>query len=396
MSVKEARQEATVFNEGMASAADHFHLDMVTTVDQLKNQIHYNPQRFAQMIHELGGVGTAQRLLLGPSTSDGFTKLWEHGLLPLSVEAHVLLPWYSDLFTPEERASARYRLEAHGFDLEDFLASARPPAWASETEAPIDELESASAVPSVDSVDLTLQPAHTIHSSRKDPSPGLQAAEELDGMSLEELAGYLRRYEQATSYDISVSRLMDKTAGPADLTNAEHRDALIEWLRQWGCRHLARADHARTSEALFNWYSEFQGVLPDQTTSLLNLSRDELTLSAIAFDQLSQWPAASRRRAKGVSEVRVGPTAAAKTLWAIRPNTFAPWDDPIRDALGFSFNDSAYRSYMEQVARHLRGFIERFSVSLNDLPKAVGRPDSSPPKLVDEYYWARITRNLSP
>jgi hypothetical protein len=381
----------------MSSAADHFHLDMVTTVDQLKNQIHYSAQRFAQMLHELGGVGAAQRLLLGPSTSDGFTKLWEHGLLPLSVEAHVLLPWYSDLFTPEERANARYRLEAHGFDVEVFLESARSPAWASGMEPPIGEPGPSSlAEPSVDELDLTLQPPPTVHSSTKDPSPGLQAAEELDAMNLEELAGYLRRYEQATAYDVSVSRLKKKTSGPADLTNPEHRDALIEWLRQWGCRHLAKADHARTSEALSAWYSEFQVALPEQTTSLLDLTRDELTQSAIAFDQLSQWPAASRRRAKGLSEVRVGPTAAAKTLWAIRPNAFAPWDEPIRDALGFSFNDSAYRSYMEQVARHLRGFIERFSVSLDDLPQAVGRPDSSAPKLVDEYYWARITRNLSP
>lgn len=380
----------------MATAADYFHRDMVSTVDELKQQIHYNAQRFAQMLHELGGVEAAKRLLLGPTTSDGFTKLWEHGLLALSVEAHVLLPWYEGLFTPEERASARYRLEAHGFDVEAFLASARLPEWLLEIEMPSDAAGSSAADPSMDSVDLTLHPGPTVHSSSKDPSLGLQAAEELDAMSLEELAGYLRGYEQATSYDVSVTRLKEKTAGTADMANLEHRDALIEWLRQWGCRHLARADHARTSEALFDWYSEFHEVIPDERTSLLDLSRDELTHSAIAFDQLSQWPAASRRRAKGVSEVRFGPTAAAKTLWAIRPNAFAPWDDPIRDALGYSFNDSAYRSYMEQVARHLSGFVERFSIPLADLPPALGRPDSSPPKLVDEYYWARITRNLSP
>ena len=379
----------------MATAADYFHRDMVSTVDELKHRIHYNAQRFAQMLHELGGVEAAKRLLLGPTTSDGFTKLWEHGLLALSVEAHVLLPWYEGLFTPEERANARYRLEAHGLDVEAFLASARLPEWVHEVETP-SEAGSLVADPSVDSVDLTLQPPPAVHSSRKDPSLGLQAAEELDAMSLEELAGYLRRYEQATSYDVSVTRLKAKTGGTADVAILKHRDALIEWLRQWGCRHLARADHARTSDALSEWYSEFHEVIPDEKTSLLDLSRDELTQSAIAFDQLSQWPAASRRRAKGVSEVRFGPTAAAKTLWAIRPNAFAPWDDPIRDALGFSFNDSAYRSYMEQVARHLRGFVERFSIPLDDLPPAVGRPDSSPPKLVDEYYWARITRNLSP
>lgn len=48
---------------------------MNSTVEQLKQQIRYNPHRFAQMLHELGGVGAAKRLLVGPTTSDGFTTL---------------------------------------------------------------------------------------------------------------------------------------------------------------------------------------------------------------------------------------------------------------------------------------------------------------------------------
>ena len=45
----------------------------------------------------------------------GFTRLWELRRLDLTVEAVVLRPEFASLFTPDERAVARQRLDSVGF-----------------------------------------------------------------------------------------------------------------------------------------------------------------------------------------------------------------------------------------------------------------------------------------
>lgn len=113
--------------------ADRFHQDMVSGIDRLKREIDYRPTRFAQMVNEQGGVNAAKRLLASDQYSEGFTTLWEKGRLEWSVEAFVLLPWYRELFTASERATAERRLRDHRFDVERFLreAESNPPEWAS-------------------------------------------------------------------------------------------------------------------------------------------------------------------------------------------------------------------------------------------------------------------------
>jgi hypothetical protein len=117
--------------------AEHkFHEAMVAGSERLKREIGYNPTRFMQMVGEYGGRGAAKRLLRGPDASEGFSKLWQHGKLDLSVEAFVLLPWFAGLFTDGEHDIACRRLEAHNFPVEKFLehATAAPPRWVSDAE----------------------------------------------------------------------------------------------------------------------------------------------------------------------------------------------------------------------------------------------------------------------
>jgi hypothetical protein len=68
-----------------------------------------------------GGAHTARLLLQGSDASDGFTRLWQEGMLAHSVEAAVLKPKYEALFTDAERDVARRRLELHDFDINEFL-----------------------------------------------------------------------------------------------------------------------------------------------------------------------------------------------------------------------------------------------------------------------------------
>jgi hypothetical protein len=118
----------------MTTVADReFHRDMLNGAETLKREIGYNPTRFNQMVAELGGPEAVRRLLSGRDASDGFTTLWENHRLEMSVEAFALLPWYADLFTDEQRATAWRRLAEHGFDVEGFLQSRSEsvPSWSS-------------------------------------------------------------------------------------------------------------------------------------------------------------------------------------------------------------------------------------------------------------------------
>ena len=80
-----------------------------------KKECGYNASRFLQILGTKGGVAAAKQLINKPGGTDGFTTLWEHGRLDLSVEAHVLKLEYAELFTDEERRICRERLEQFGY-----------------------------------------------------------------------------------------------------------------------------------------------------------------------------------------------------------------------------------------------------------------------------------------
>lgn len=80
-----------------------------------KKECGYNASRFLQMLGAKGGLAAAKQLISKPGGTDGFTTLWEHGRLDLSVEAHVLKAEYAELFTDEERRMCRERLEQFGY-----------------------------------------------------------------------------------------------------------------------------------------------------------------------------------------------------------------------------------------------------------------------------------------
>jgi len=71
---------------------------------------------FLQMLEEHGGVETAKRLLAKPDPQEGFSRLWEMGLLHESMEAVI---WdntrFHPLFTPGEIEEVHQRLDALGY-----------------------------------------------------------------------------------------------------------------------------------------------------------------------------------------------------------------------------------------------------------------------------------------
>ncbi len=88
-----------------------FHKDMVNIYFRAKRECHYNAERFFQMVDQRGGLETAKDLISRDEVSEGFTNLYLLGRLDLAMENLVVNPTYSELFTDEEIAKCRERLE---------------------------------------------------------------------------------------------------------------------------------------------------------------------------------------------------------------------------------------------------------------------------------------------
>jgi hypothetical protein len=82
-------------------------------------------------------------------------------------------------------------------------------------------------------------------------------------------------------------------------------------------------------------------------------------------------------------------------LFAIRPQAVPPWDEPMRKAFGWGRVDAVeYATFLAAVRASLIRLAERLHVEPSELPTALDRPLSSPVKIVDEFLWMRITRDL--
>ncbi len=115
----------------MDPVEQHLWDELRAGMQQLKQEIGYNPREFKAMIGEHGPAEACRQLIKSPSPSTGFAKLWEHGKLDMSVEAVAVLPWYTTLFNDEDRQLARHRLLDYKFDVDGFLArrTGSPPRW---------------------------------------------------------------------------------------------------------------------------------------------------------------------------------------------------------------------------------------------------------------------------
>ena len=64
-------------------------------------------------------------------------------------------------------------------------------------------------------------------------------------------------------------------------------------------------------------------------------------------------------------------------------------------ALGHDAGRDGYLAYLKGVRDHIRNLeaeATRFGIVPADIPRSLGRPTSSLPKMIDEYYWITLTR----
>lgn len=210
-------------------------------------------------------------------------------------------------------------------------------------------------------------------------------------MRLFELAYCCRLYAEGTNYDNALARFLEAIGGAVDLHNPDHRDLTLQWLRAWGCRGLRVEDNARSSRALHVWWEDWAEVLPAPDVTLDALNDYALDVASQAYGDLAQRPAARRQHRGGLIPVRFGPTTAAKAMYAVRPNAFLPWDDAIRKELGYREDAGSYRRALVRARDELAEAVQQAHIDPHELPALIGRPESTPPKLIDEHDWVRYT-----
>jgi hypothetical protein len=116
--VVERMENGPTFNEtveGPLANEVQSPLDFTDAMISVYSNVHkatgYRASRFLAFVRTRGGLAVARHLLASPSLSRGFEALKNAGRTDLSVEALVLKPEWSFLFTAEELAIAQGRLD---------------------------------------------------------------------------------------------------------------------------------------------------------------------------------------------------------------------------------------------------------------------------------------------
>jgi hypothetical protein len=215
-------------------------------------------------------------------------------------------------------------------------------------------------------------------------------------MKLGELAFACHVFGLMSDYDSSYKQFLDSTHPIIDLRSDVHLKALLKWLNAWGCRQFAIEYHTLASNEIKEWYSEFNQHLLPLDATILTMTEKEFKLVERAYASLVEKTASYRNLyGERKSLEKVGPTGAAKILFALRPNALIPWDGAMRKEFGFDGSNHSYGEYLRKVRNDLESVsleCKRNGFELKDLPIKLGRLNSSITKLMDEYHWVTITR----
>ncbi|MDO8549467.1 MAG: hypothetical protein Q7S39_04845 [Ignavibacteria bacterium] len=189
------------------------------------------------------------------------------------------------------------------------------------------------------------------------------------------------------------------TRSATDLNIPEHREALINWLNQWGCRQFALDYHKKASKRIFCWYDKYKEQLILEDKMLWELTKDDLKVISKMYDALAKKTASKKKRNNKYLNITIGPTGASKILFALRPNSMIPWDEPIRKMLKLNGDGNSYVEYLIRAKAEADSLFlscKKNDVNPFDIPMIFGRHDASIAQLIGEYFWIVITRECCP
>lgn len=186
--------------------------------------------------------------------------------------------------------------------------------------------------------------------------------------------------------DASWLRLLESTRPGLDLARGEHRTALLRWLNSWGCRirYPREGEPDRYDEQLALWWRQYGATLP--SVGLPELTDDQIDTLAAAFGAL-----AAVQVSAGKATRTLGPTAGAKALYALRPQSVMPWDAAIAQSLHGTRDADAFGRHLRLGRSWAQAVLAEAATTQEALPELVGRPTVSLAKLLDEYLYLELT-----
>ena len=190
--------------------------------------------------------------------------------------------------------------------------------------------------------------------------------------------------------DRSWLRLVEQTAPAVDLSRAQHRALLLRWLNSWGCRirYPRDGEPAPFDDGVAAWWERWGPALP--AAALAALADDDIARLGDAYAGLAEVEVSA-----GPARRTLGPTAAAKALYALRPNAIMPWDAAIAATLHGGRDGPAFAAHQRLGRRWAVAVLAETGIEERRLAALVGRPQISLAKILDEYLYVRVTMSAA-
>ena len=204
-------------------------------------------------------------------------------------------------------------------------------------------------------------------------------------------------FDSLTPYNDSLLNFRTVTGDKLDLTIQKHRDDLMKWLNDWGCRHLSKDQHKIASQSIWDWYQATCSNLFNEKKPLWQLEDQEIDTAADIYGSLKDRTGAWRVHDGRKLEVHIGATAASKILFAIRPKAMMPWDDAMRKSFGCDGSPLSYARYLSEIRDltfHIDTLCRHKGFQIEDLPEKMERPYLTVLALINEYVWITETRKV--
>ena len=204
-------------------------------------------------------------------------------------------------------------------------------------------------------------------------------------------------FNSLTPYNASLATFRSATGDSLDLATQKHRRVLLKWLNNWGCRHLSKEQHQIASKSIFDWYQSNCATLFSDEMPLWQLEDQEIETAANAYGSLKDRMGARNVRHGDQLHVHIGPTAASKILFALRPRALMPWDDAMRKSFGYDDSPKSYFKYLVEIrdlTLHIEKLCRNKGFQIDNLPEKVDRPRSTVIELINEYIWVTETRKV--
>lgn len=199
--------------------------------------------------------------------------------------------------------------------------------------------------------------------------------------SLAELRASAEVFNGFSGVDRSWLAFREETGHALDLSRAAHSGALHRWLNSWGCR--IRYPREGEPDTFGAGLAAWAGRHAPAHAPLARLTPREIAGLAAAYEELAALPIGRRS---------LGPTAAAKALYALRPDSVMPWDAAIAQRLHGARDRAAFARHLELGRSWARAVLEE-SGGLDEaaLCAEIGRPEVSLAKILDEHLYVTIT-----